>query len=225
MRSCLAKEPWTIALPDPRPHPKSGIYWSRQRVPKHLVELVGKREEKRSLETRNLAEARIRQSAIERERMARWKRLEAGVVDLTIKQCRAIGGELFRRRIAEFEDHVEDPLPWRREAERHDADMLLLSRRGTGLAPDAATIAAALCRPPLDAFLAKQGLVLSPSSYLVAVRIAAASLKAAAEHLEQAALGNYGDTGRNAFPPPLRPPRDGGRVAPPKRLGGLRRRD
>ena len=42
----------------PWKHPKTGVYWLRKRVPDDLQKLVGKREEKQSLGTRDPAEAK-----------------------------------------------------------------------------------------------------------------------------------------------------------------------
>ncbi len=47
-----------LAMARPWKHPKTGIFWLRKRVPDDLRPLVGKREEKRSLHTRDPAEAK-----------------------------------------------------------------------------------------------------------------------------------------------------------------------
>ena len=49
-----------LAMTRPWKHPKTGIFWLRRRIPKDLVDLLGKREEKRSLGTRDPAEAKRR---------------------------------------------------------------------------------------------------------------------------------------------------------------------
>ena len=49
-----------LAVSRPLKHPKSGVYWLRKGVPEDLRKLVGKREEKRSLQTRDPAEAKRR---------------------------------------------------------------------------------------------------------------------------------------------------------------------
>jgi len=50
----------SLAMARPWKHPNSGVYWLRKRVPDDLLKLVGKREEKRSLQTRDPAEAKRR---------------------------------------------------------------------------------------------------------------------------------------------------------------------
>ncbi|NJL08780.1 MAG: hypothetical protein HC900_11385, partial [Methylacidiphilales bacterium] len=68
-----------MALPMARPwkHPKTGVYWFRKAVPAHLRKLVGKREEKVSLETKDPGRAKLlhMQKAVEVEE--RWARLAA----------------------------------------------------------------------------------------------------------------------------------------------------
>ena len=59
-------------------------------------ELVGKREEKVSLGTRDPSEARIAHARVSEEVEARWRQLTAGVVSLTARQVEAIAGEIYR---------------------------------------------------------------------------------------------------------------------------------
>jgi hypothetical protein len=47
-----------LAMARPWKHPKTGIYWLRKRVPDDLRPILGKREEKASLGTRDAAEAK-----------------------------------------------------------------------------------------------------------------------------------------------------------------------
>jgi hypothetical protein len=47
-----------LAMARPWKHPKTGIYWLRKGVPEDLRTLVGKREEKRSLGTKDPIEAK-----------------------------------------------------------------------------------------------------------------------------------------------------------------------
>jgi len=50
----------SLAMARPWKHPNSGVFWLRRRVPDDLRQLIGKREEKRSLGTRNPEEAQRR---------------------------------------------------------------------------------------------------------------------------------------------------------------------
>ena len=49
-----------LAMSRPWKHPKSGIYWLRKRVPTNLRLMLGKTEARRSLRTRDLNEAKVR---------------------------------------------------------------------------------------------------------------------------------------------------------------------
>jgi integrase len=179
-------------------HPETGIYQFRKRVPRRLRAIVGKREEKVSLRTRDLQEALIRYAVAERKCLSWWRSLEAGVVDLTVKQCRAIAGELCRERIAEFEDHVEDPDPWRKELLRLERERTALTEH---FSPPPDLVADLLCRPALDAFLARNGIVASAATRLRLLRVATDAFEKAAAHLENAARGIYADPGALPFPP------------------------
>ena len=67
-----------LAMSRPWKHPNSGVYWLRKGVPEDLRELVGKREEKRSLGTRDPVEAKRRHAEALAEIERRWANLRAG---------------------------------------------------------------------------------------------------------------------------------------------------
>ncbi len=72
-----------LAMSRPWKHPKTGIYWLRKAVPEDLRSLVGKREEKRSLKTRDPGEAKRRLLEAPTELEVRWANLRAGPKRLT----------------------------------------------------------------------------------------------------------------------------------------------
>jgi hypothetical protein len=72
-----------LAMSRPWKHPKTGIYWLRKGVPEDLRKLVDKREEKRSLQTRDPVEAKRRHAEALAEIEARWANLRAGPKALT----------------------------------------------------------------------------------------------------------------------------------------------
>ena len=67
----------TLAMTRPWQHPKTGMFWLRRRVPKDLLPLVGKREEKLSLATKDAAEARRRFAKALADLEARWAALRS----------------------------------------------------------------------------------------------------------------------------------------------------
>lgn len=60
-------------------HPKTGMCWFRQRVPKELRFLLGRSEERRTLRTKELALARVRFMEKAAEVEVRWIRQQSGV--------------------------------------------------------------------------------------------------------------------------------------------------
>lgn len=60
---------------------------ARKAVPEDLRKLVGKREEKVSLQTRDPAEAKVRHAKALAELEARWANLRAGPVPLTEREA------------------------------------------------------------------------------------------------------------------------------------------
>ncbi|EKS29696.1 DUF6538 domain-containing protein [Afipia felis] len=81
-----------LAMSRPAKHPKTGTYLFRKRVPRHLQQLVGSREIKRSLGTKNPNEAKRlyleAAEAVERE----WTLLQAAPVALSHKEIIRLAG-------------------------------------------------------------------------------------------------------------------------------------
>ncbi len=78
-----------LRMTSPFRHPKTGIYWLRKRVPKDLVQVLGKAEVSRSLETRDPAEAKKRLLTLLSELEAQWANLRVGQQSLTHDEVRA----------------------------------------------------------------------------------------------------------------------------------------
>ncbi len=68
-----------LAMTRPWQHPKTGLFWLRKRVPTDLLALVGKREEKRSLRTRDPSEAKQRLADALSQLEIRWRALRLEV--------------------------------------------------------------------------------------------------------------------------------------------------
>ena len=75
-----------LSVARPWKHPKTGVYWLRKGVPEELRPLVGKREEKRSLKTRDPAEAKRLHLEALSELEAKWANLRSGPRPLTERQ-------------------------------------------------------------------------------------------------------------------------------------------
>ncbi|WP_373291765.1 DUF6538 domain-containing protein, partial [Bradyrhizobium guangdongense] len=76
-----------LLMSRPWKHPKTGIYQLRRAVPEDLRALVGKREEKVSLQTRDPAEAKQRFAKALAELEVRWANLRAGPKPLTEREA------------------------------------------------------------------------------------------------------------------------------------------
>ncbi len=98
-----------------QPIKRGGIYWLRKKVPEDLRPVVGKREEKFSLKTRDPSEARILFAKAAAEIEERWSNLRRGHMSLNHKQAWAVAGEIYRELVAKYEDVPEEvPLSIRR---------------------------------------------------------------------------------------------------------------
>ncbi|NTE66165.1 integrase [Agrobacterium tumefaciens] len=93
-----------LQMARPQRHPTTGIFQLRKRVPKHLIPLVGKKEEKISLGTRDPSEAKILHARALTVIETRWKQLSVGVISLSQKQAVAMSGEIYRAMVRESED-------------------------------------------------------------------------------------------------------------------------
>lgn len=107
-----------LKMTQPFKHPVTGIYQFRKRVPNDLISLVGKREEKVSLGTRDPREAKVIHARISAEIEARWAQLRRGRISLTHKQALGIAGEIYRERVRQ---HENEP------ARAHPYDLMLES--------------------------------------------------------------------------------------------------
>lgn len=87
----------------PWPHLKTGVFWFRKRVPVDLLALVGRREEKASLGTKDVGEAKRRHAAHAAMVEARWENLRAGVRRLNLLEVNAIAAEFYEDLISKFQ--------------------------------------------------------------------------------------------------------------------------
>src|SRR5690606_1144649 len=85
-----------LKMTQPFKHPITGIYQFRKRVPKDLIPLIGKSEEKVSLGTREPREAKVLHASITAAVEARWAQYRQGRISLSFKQAVAMAGEIYR---------------------------------------------------------------------------------------------------------------------------------
>jgi integrase len=102
----------SLAMARPWKHPKSGVYWVRKRVPDDLLKLVGKREEKRSLQTRDPAEAKRRHALALVEIEGRWANLRAGPKVLTEREAHQMAMPIHDRWLRQHRDNPSQQTAW-----------------------------------------------------------------------------------------------------------------
>lgn len=102
-----------LAMARPWKHPKTGIYWLRKRVPDELLKVVGKREELRTLGTRDPALAKVKHAAALAELEARWANLRAGPKLLSEREALELAAPLGDWWISQYQDSPSSQNVWR----------------------------------------------------------------------------------------------------------------
>jgi hypothetical protein len=102
-----------LAMARPWKHPKTGIYWRRKRVPDDLRPLLGKREERRSLGTRDCAEVKQlhAQALIELEQ--RWTNLRAPPKPISEREAHELVAPAYEWWINLHRDNPSEQTVWR----------------------------------------------------------------------------------------------------------------
>src|SRR4030081_3425596 len=101
-----------LAMSRPWKHPNSGVFWLRKGVPEDLRKLVGKREEKRSLLTRDPVEAKRRHAEALAEIESRWANLRAGPKVLTEREAHQLVASVHDRWLQQHLDHPSQQTAW-----------------------------------------------------------------------------------------------------------------
>lgn len=109
----------------PFKHPKTGVYYYRRVVPEDMRTLVGKREVRLSLGTKDPREAASRHPLVAAKVAAHWAALQEGPKPLTLKEASALAGLWYRWFVPIFEeDPGDNPAAWIMWAEQlHDIDL------------------------------------------------------------------------------------------------------
>ena len=101
-----------LAMSRPWKHPKTGIYQLRKVVPGDLRKLVGKREEKLSLQTRDPAQAKLRFTNALAELEARWANLRAGPKSLQEREAHQLALIAHDRWLQQHQDNPSQQTFW-----------------------------------------------------------------------------------------------------------------
>lgn len=104
-----------LAMTRPWKHPKTGVYWLRKRVPLPIQHLVGRREEKRSLKTKDPLEAKTRLLRELTELEERWANLTKGPVVLSEVEAHQLAQSVYAEWIRIYKDNPRDQRSWNTE--------------------------------------------------------------------------------------------------------------
>jgi hypothetical protein len=101
-----------LTMARPWKHPKTGLYWLRRRVPDALRAKVGRREVRRSLGTRDPAEAKLRHAQALAALETQWQNLRAGSQKLTEQQAHELARSVHDRWLDMHKDNPSDQTVW-----------------------------------------------------------------------------------------------------------------
>jgi integrase len=104
-----------LAMARPWKHPKTGIFWLRKLIPDDLRPLLGKREEKQSLGTRDPIEAKRVHARALAELGERWANLRSGPTALTEREAHELVAPAYEWWVNAHRDNPSDQKIWKSE--------------------------------------------------------------------------------------------------------------
>jgi integrase len=184
---------------EPWKHPRSEILWFRRRIPKQFVEMMGRREIKFSLGTRDPDEARLRcaEENLKLERMWREQiKPRPFGIRLDYKDVVALAGEFYEEKIAVHDRNPGKAEEWEASIAR---DRELRRRRSFPLTP--AQYRQWLYGKEADAFLSRKGISLDLITHDAFLKEFADANSQAEQALARNAAGNFSpDPNKDRFP-------------------------
>jgi hypothetical protein len=96
----------------PWKHPKTSVYWLRKRVPEDLLEALGKTEVKKSLRTKNPAEAKALLIKALSELETQWANLRRGPTVLNDSEAHQLAAVVYEQWLNRFKDNPSDQRSW-----------------------------------------------------------------------------------------------------------------
>lgn len=181
----------TLAMTRPWKHPKTGMFWLRKRVPDDLRDILGKREEKRSLKTKNAAEAKLRLAHALAELETMWANLKRGPVALSEVQAHELAQPVYEQWINIHKENPSEQRVWNTEIGVAGVWEMPPSIYPAHLivAYDNAPSLQRRCFETADELLAKAGLAVDEKSRRRLARAVSAAMHRASVVLQQMALG------------------------------------
>lgn len=214
----------TLRSATPWKPPGVDVYYFRKAVPEALWDVVGRREIRRTLRTRDPEVAKARHAEISLEVAAEWDRLrdivarqrmleakaphEVRLISLSQKDAHALAGELYREHVAAHEDDPGSAVEWDQRL-REIFHAIPVSQRPTdapnriwtyGMRPE--LVALRQFGPMVTDFLERRGLALDSKAYRLVCNAVALAMRDASMRLRKNALGDYSpDPAAARFPP------------------------
>ncbi|ANY78915.1 hypothetical protein BB934_12410 [Microvirga ossetica] len=177
-----------LAMSRPFKHPETGSYYFRKAVPEDLRPLIGKREEKRSLRTKDPAVAKQRHAEVTAEVEREWNAYRSKPEQLTQRQITGLAGLLYAEWTNGLKDEPGSPSTWSQVLRLHQQ------------AQEAGKLEQWV-GPSVDELLLKQGLRTDKQSRGRLIAAVHKALVQASEHLKRNAEGDYSpDPAANRFP-------------------------
>ena len=189
-----------LSMSRPWKHPDSGVYWFRRVVPADLRALVGKREEKRSLQTKDPSVARRRHADALAEVEARWANLRGGVRTLSEREAHELAAVWHDRWLELYKNNPSEQTTWRIDlGDRLWRSLAALAGPLTSnflseYDADAAKLRDMenWCRAGAKDCLAARGLVVDQESELVLAKALSFAIQRASLTLARYAKGEFG---------------------------------
>lgn len=197
-------------MPNPWKHPKTGVYYLRIRVPDDVQPLIGRKEFKVSLKTKDLGEAKVRFAIKYAETLAHWAKLKQGIRDrLNDKQVVALSGEVYRAAVAKSDERPEEmaaAYALRSLGVEIALKQLTPSGKGSG-AKQIGPSLEELIGKEVDVEVGRHRLILDPEARERVLKRSADALLQGWNHATMECMGDYRpDPDANRFPafvPPL----------------------
>jgi hypothetical protein len=197
-----------LSMSRPWKHPKTGVYWLRKRIPDDLRPILGKLEEKRSLKTRDPAEAKRRLLEVLTELEIQWANLRTGPKSLTEREAHELALAIHDQWLEQYRDNPSEQVFWRLDlGERLWSPPLRIDWSVTdpksflaSYDPDGLKIQAMedWCLSTATECLATRGLVTDELSRLRVAKAIAAAVHRASDTLFQYSRGNFGGAGQGS---------------------------
>ncbi|SCY47093.1 site-specific integrase [Microvirga guangxiensis] len=194
-----------LSMSRPWKHPKTGIYWLRRGVPDDLRPIIGKREIKLSLKTKDPEKAKQEHLKALVELEEQWKNLRAGSKTLSEREAHELAQAVHDTWLTAFQDNPSQQTSWNTDIGgdlwkplSFDLSTPLEVRLIGDPARGAHRAHEFLCREEVAALAQARGLILDEESQERLAKAIGAAIQRACLKLAQFAKGDYG---KDAFIP------------------------